>query len=265
MSNPEQPRLYRADFNCILGKGVPGFDPLGFIESNVEEYGDFRAVVGLMRAVESYRDYATFSPALPPSEDIDEIIKYAYYSFGYKDESLKPVICASRHTEPAVTACNTAEALFVDCVRKIGNSNILNGIVYLTNEGQPILFQKGLKEKTALGLGVISVEGVGGSVVNYPAGWIYELKFDIDSGSGDRITDYYAAIVRLRRGETVLSKQPVQSVTSLRPIRPSAFSMQTPKGIAMARGYNGLDVDLDKHSVAWFVGKLSSGFVSPSD
>ena len=63
----------------------------------VEEYGDFRSIAGVMKIAESYRDYANFKLSIPPSDDIDEIFKFAYYSFGHNDENSKPLISVPRH------------------------------------------------------------------------------------------------------------------------------------------------------------------------
>ena len=257
MSNPEPHRLYRADLDCILGVGESDYETLAWVKNIFDKHGDFRSLVGVMRVAESYRDWIPFTLSELPTDDTEELIKLAYYSFGYRDEKLQPATTIPRHRTPAAAACNQAEEMFVVSASKKPSENTLNGIVYTTEAGESVIFQKGLREKTALGLGVISIKSSDGSEVIYPEGWIYEVTFDIETESDKRVRDFHTAIKALDRDINGHSSQPIKSVSSLRPIRPSTFTVKSPKAVAIAKGYNAKGVDLSKYNIDWFIDKLA--------
>ena len=218
-----------SDFEALTDGNL---DPSYFAEAykHLRECGDLRAVLSFIRTAEQYRDSNLVTVTDFLSSELPEILRFSSYSLGYSDPNLevKTHHYVPRHDAKADSACSDAEVFYINSLsgglRNEGNK------IFQDEDASPVLFQKGINEKTALGLVPLGVLDSNGKTVFYPRGWIYSLilnkhERNVESGSPKYI------------------KLPMSELVAVRPIRPSVFSFEDPLSKKLGSAYAKIQLD----------------------
>jgi len=259
MATQETTRLYSQDFEGIFDI-TSNPDYFQFPMSNIELYGDFRAVRQLMTIAESLRDNRPVDTLTGALNAEKELALLSAYSLGVYDPRLEEevVAFAQRHPGTKMVACNLTEVNFIVSAKDSPVQSILNGIVYLSDNGEPFLFQKGWGEKTAIGLGAICVRDSEGSEVIYPRGWLYDPKISIEVGPNESETQLKYVSRRVKANDDGLVSVDGSAIQSLRPLRASLFTPKSPEALEVVSRNIQLDIDMSLHTIDWFIKQLSS-------